>query len=63
VHNLVNEYLRRTFYSNPNVRINLPILQDLVTSGKLSPTAAAQQLFSFYEGGGELHIVQEAQQQ
>jgi len=53
VHNLVNEYMRRTFYSNPNVRINLPILQNLVTSGKLSPTAAAKQLFSYYEGHAE----------
>ena len=41
MHNLVAEQLKRDFYNHPNVRMNLPLIEEKIISGTLSPTHAA----------------------
>ena len=46
VHNMVTEHLKRNFYSDPSVRMNMPVIESMVVSGKMSPTYAAKQLLN-----------------
>lgn len=41
---LLDEGLRHWFYENPRIKALLPRLRDEVAAGRLSPTAAADQL-------------------
>ncbi|PIE23684.1 MAG: methylmalonyl Co-A mutase-associated GTPase MeaB [Planctomycetota bacterium] len=50
VNSLVQEYLNRNFYNNPAVREQRPVLEHLVTTGQISPTKAAMDLFKIFEG-------------
>lgn len=49
VHNLVSEHLKRTFYGNSNVRINLPAIENRIRAGELSSTQAAMLLLDLFE--------------
>ena len=41
MHNLIAEQLKRDFYNHPKVRIKLPLIEERIVSGTLSPTHAA----------------------
>ena len=41
MHNLVAEQLKRDFYNHPYVRMNLPLIEERIINGTLSPTHAA----------------------
>ncbi|MBS1230658.1 MAG: methylmalonyl-CoA mutase metallochaperone MeaB [Proteobacteria bacterium] len=41
MHNLIAEQLKRDFYNHPYVRMNLPLIEERIISGTLSPTHAA----------------------
>ncbi|MDR3300410.1 MAG: methylmalonyl Co-A mutase-associated GTPase MeaB [Candidatus Accumulibacter sp.] len=43
-HNLVLEQIKRTFYGNPNVRMNMPAIEQKIIGGQISPTQAASLL-------------------
>lgn len=49
VHNLVSEHLKRTFYGHPNIRINLPAIEEKIRAGELSSTQAALMLLDLFE--------------
>lgn len=49
VHTLVTEHLQREFYGHPAVRRNLPLIEQQVVSGAISPTLGAQQLVELVE--------------
>jgi LAO/AO transport system kinase len=50
VHTMAREYLERTFFENPSVKIALPDVERSVLSGELSPTRAVQTLIDRFEG-------------
>lgn len=50
---LLDEGLRRWFYTNPNVKNSLPVLRKEVENGTLSPTAAADKLLAFLKNNPE----------
>ena len=56
MHNLVAEQLKRDFYEHPNVRFNLPLIEERIVSGTLSPTHAAT-LLQHLDRGAELRAV------
>lgn len=49
MHSMVQDYLRTTFFGNPQVAQMLPAIEQSVASGELSPTSAVQQLVAIYE--------------
>lgn len=46
MHNLVLEQIKRSFYGNANVRLNMPAIERQVIGGKISPTQAATLLLA-----------------
>jgi LAO/AO transport system kinase len=54
IHNMIGDHLRRSFYNDPVVKANLATLEQKVTDGLLSPTAAARQLLGIFEGKAAL---------
>lgn len=49
MHSMTQDYLRATFFSNPEVAKMLPLIEGAVVSGQLSATGAVQQLVAIYE--------------
>ncbi|MED1949838.1 methylmalonyl Co-A mutase-associated GTPase MeaB [Brevibacillus centrosporus] len=49
MHSMTQDYLRSTFYSNPEVANMLPQIENAVASGQLSATSAVQQLVAIFE--------------
>ncbi|MDR5002517.1 methylmalonyl Co-A mutase-associated GTPase MeaB [Brevibacillus parabrevis] len=49
MHSMAQDYLRTTFFGNPQVAKMLPAIEQSVTSGQLSPTSAVQQLVAIFE--------------
>jgi LAO/AO transport system kinase len=49
MHSMTQDYLRSTFYSNPEVAHMLPQIEGAVASGQLSATSAVQQLVAIFE--------------
>lgn len=49
VHTMVIEHLKRDFYDNPSVRMNIPEIEHQVINGVLSPTHAAQRLLELFD--------------
>ena len=49
MHSMAQDYLRATFFGNPQVAQLLPAIEQAVASGELSPTSAFQQLVAVYE--------------
>lgn len=52
---LLDEGLRQWFYENPQIKDLLPHLRDEVSAGRLSPTAAADQLLGCIRGHDSTH--------
>lgn len=50
MHNLILEQIKRTFYSRPDVKLNLPAIERKVIEGQMSPTQAATQLLALEKG-------------
>lgn len=51
LHMLIEDHLRRYFYSQPAVRENLPLIEQTVMNGELAPTAAARRLLALLGEG------------
>lgn len=49
MHSMTHDYLRSTFYSNPNVASLLPQIEQAVACGEISATSAVQQLVAIFE--------------
>ncbi len=50
VHTMVIEHLKRDFYNHPAVRAHIPLMEEMVVSGAMSPAHAAQQLLGLFGG-------------
>lgn len=46
MHNLILEQIKRTFYGRPDIKQNLPAIEQKVIEGLMSPTQAATELLS-----------------
>jgi LAO/AO transport system kinase len=46
MHNLIVEQIKRAFYGNPEVKLNLPLIERQVIDGLISPTQAATRLLA-----------------
>jgi len=46
MHNLIIEQIKRSFYENPGVKFEIPMIEQKVNEGKISPTQAAMHLIS-----------------
>ncbi|MDR2112865.1 MAG: methylmalonyl Co-A mutase-associated GTPase MeaB [Candidatus Accumulibacter sp.] len=53
MHNLVLEQIKHSFYNHPDVRLNMPAIEQEVIGGRLSPTQAATRLLSLERKGAE----------
>jgi LAO/AO transport system kinase len=51
MHNLVLEQIKHAFYNDPDVKRNMPAIEQQVIGGRISPTQAATQLLSMGIGG------------
>ena len=49
VHAMIEEQLKRDFFNHKGVRMNLPIVERMVVTGQISPTAAVLKLFKLFE--------------
>ncbi|MDR1275297.1 MAG: methylmalonyl Co-A mutase-associated GTPase MeaB [Candidatus Accumulibacter sp.] len=49
MHSMVSEQLKRKFYNHPNVRMNIPLVEEMIVKGRLSPTRAATLLLALDE--------------
>ncbi|MDR1163816.1 MAG: methylmalonyl Co-A mutase-associated GTPase MeaB [Candidatus Accumulibacter sp.] len=49
MHSMVSEQLKRKFYNHPNVRMNIPLVEEMIVQGRLSPTRAATLLLALDE--------------
>ena len=49
VHAMIEEQLKRDFFNHKSVRMNLPIVERMVVTGQISPTAAVLKLFKLFE--------------
>ena len=52
----MSEHLKRTFYGHPNIRINLPAIEDRIRAGELSSTQAALTLLDLFERSDIVHL-------
>ncbi|MDR2788333.1 MAG: methylmalonyl Co-A mutase-associated GTPase MeaB [Candidatus Accumulibacter sp.] len=52
MHNLVVEQIKRAFYGNANIKLNMQAIEQRVIDGKISPTQAATHLLRLGSEGG-----------
>jgi LAO/AO transport system kinase len=52
MHNLILEQIKRAFYGNAQVKLNLPAIERMVVEGRMSPTQAATRLLGLEKGNG-----------
>lgn len=51
VYSLVDSYIRESFYTNPDIRMQIPMLREQVLAETLLPTAAAEKLLELFFKG------------
>jgi LAO/AO transport system kinase len=51
MHHLVLEQIKRAFYGNPEVRLNMPEIERQIITGRISPTQAATRLLALERKG------------
>ena len=51
MHNLILEQIKRAFYGHPEIRRNMPAIEQQVIGGKISPTQAATRLLMLEKSG------------
>ena len=49
VHSMIEDYLMRSFYENPNVKSSMPEIEERAACGEIAATQAAAQLINLYK--------------
>ena len=49
VHSMIEDYLMRSFYENPNVKSSMPEIEERAARGEIAATQAAAQLINLYK--------------